>query len=120
MKSPKCSHHNLTDVEFCRNYNQMMSTHFLGCKISNLPESNPLNQCVKLLPKIDALVSVQELFNSFFPYIAQNIISQIIPRERKYITKIFSFLLGYTTLTQRLRPGKGQGNHHASKRQSIG
>lgn len=81
---------------------------------------HPLNQCVRLLPKIDALVSVQEFFNPFFPYIVQIIMPQTIQSERKYITKIFPVLSSYTTLTQRLRPEKGQGKHCASKRHSIG
>ena len=114
MKCPKYSHHNLTNVKFLKNYIQMIGAVNQGIKIDNLFDNNPLDQCVKLFPKIDALVSFQHLFNSFFPYIAKILMSQTIPRERKEIH--YGYFFGSIALYSSyavLRFGRGKRNHGA-------
>ena len=113
MKCPKCSHHNLTNVKFSHNYIQMIGAAIQGIKIDNSLDSNPLDQCINLFPKIDALVSFQQLFNSFFPYIAQIIMPQTIPSEQEiHYGNFFGSIALYGTDAV-LPFGRGQGNHSA-------
>ena len=120
MKCPKCSHHNLTNVKLSHNYIQMIYAVIQGIKIDNRLDSNPLDQCINLFPKIDALVSFQHLFNSFFPYIAKILMPQTIPRERKEIHygNFFGSIALYGSDAV-LQFRRGKRNHSALIRQSI-
>jgi class 3 adenylate cyclase/tetratricopeptide (TPR) repeat protein len=107
MKCPKCQFENREGVKFCQECGAKFELECPACK-SQIPLSSKFcSECgYALKPANDSSDQISETDSPPYPSSAEISPGDVAPivGERKHVTALFSDLVGYTTMSERLDP----------------